>query len=166
MNALEQNCMKSIYVAVFAVLFAALQAPFVLAGTLQEYRNVADEYYQEGNFHQAYKVYFKLAKTGDYYSQHWVSKMYANGEGKKVNLTKAYAWSALAAEGGEERWVSYSDELLARNKNKDKALNSANKLKKKYGQEALKNKPERRGRDDLFITGSDCTGTRISCRKH
>ena len=158
--------MKCIYVAVFAVLFAALQAPCVLAVELQEYRSEADQYYQQGNFKKAYKTYFKLAKAGDNYSQHQVSIMHANGEGKKVDLTKAYAWSALAAESGQEQWVSYSAELLQRTEDKNKSLKSASKLKKKYGQEALKNKTERRGRDELFITGSKCTGTRMSCRKH
>ena len=158
--------MKCIYVAVFAVLFAALQAPCVLAVELQEYRSEADQYYQQGNFKKAYKTYFKLAKTGDNYSQHQVSIMYANGEGKKIDLTKAYAWSALAAESGQEQWVNYSAELLQRTEDKNKSLKSASKLKKKYGQEALKNKTERRGRDELFITGSKCTGTRMSCRKH
>jgi TPR repeat protein len=158
--------MNFIYVAVFAVLFTALQAPSVLAIESQEYPSEADQYYQQGNFKKAYKAYFKLAKTGDNYSQHRVSEMYANGEGKSVNLPKAYAWSTLAAESGQEQWVSYSDELLLRTKDQNKALKNASKLKKKYGQEALKNKAERKGRDDLFIAGSKCTGTRMSCRKH
>jgi TPR repeat protein len=157
--------MKFVYLAVFVVLFSVVQAPCVLAAQLQESRSEADQYYQQGNFKKAYKGYFKLAKTGDNYSQHRVSEMYANGEGKKVDLTKAYAWSALAAESGQDEWVSYSDELLQRTKDKDKALKNASKLKKKYGQETLKNKPERRGRDDIFNTGTKCTGTRMSCRK-
>jgi TPR repeat protein len=158
--------MKSVCIALFAVIFTALQAPCVLAGALQEYRSEADQYYQQGNFKKAYKAYLKLAKTGDNYSQHLVSKMYANGEGKSANLTKAYAWSTLAAESGQEQWINYSDELLQRINDKDKALNSAGKLKKKYGQEALKNKSERRGREELYEAGSTCTGTKIACRRH
>ena len=158
--------MKAIYIAVFAILFVALQAPCVLASQLQESRSEADQYYQQGDFKKAYKGYYKLAKTGDNYSQHRVSEIYANGEGKKIDLTKAYAWSALAAESGQEEWVSYSDELLQRTKDKDKALKYAGKLNKKYGQEAIKNKTERRRRDDIFNVGTNCTGSRMSCKKN
>jgi TPR repeat protein len=157
--------MKYIYLAVFAVLFTAFQAPCVLAVELQEYRSEADQNYQQGNFKKAYKGYFKLAKTGDFYSQHRVSEMYANGEGKKTDLTKAYAWSALAAESGQEEWVNYSDVLLQRNEDKVKARKNAHKLRKKYGQEALKNKAEQKGRNQLQVLGSKCTGTRQPCRK-
>ena len=96
--------MKSIYIALFAVLFTALVAPCVLAGVSQEYQSEADQYYQQGNFKKAYKAYLKLAKTDDNYSQHWVSIMYANGEGKSANLTKAYLDHCLACrrEVGEE----------------------------------------------------------------
>ena len=158
--------MKSICIALIAVLFTALQAPCALAATLQDYRSEADQYYQQGNFRKAYKAYLKLAKTGDNYSQHLVSTMYANGEGKSENLTKAYAWSTLAAESGQDQWVNYSDELLQRINDKDKALSSANKLKKKYGQEALKNKAERKTRDELYEAGSKCTGSKMGCRRH
>ena len=158
--------MKSICIALLAVLFTALLAPCVLAGTVQDYRSEADQYYQQGNFKKAYKAYLKLAKTGDNYSQHLVSKMFANGEGKSENLTKAYAWSTLAAESGQEQWVIYSDELLQRTNDKDKALTSANKLKKKYGQDALKEKAERKTRQELYEAGSKCTGSKMGCRRH
>jgi TPR repeat protein len=157
--------MKAVYVVVCAVLFAALQAPCVQANEIQEYRSEADLYYQQENFKKAYKAYYKLAKTGDHYSQHLVSTMYANGEGKKVNLTKAYAWSVLAAEGGQEQMVNYSEELLQRTNDKSKSLESASRLKKKYGKQALEAKAKQRGRDELYIAGSDCTGSRLPCKK-
>ena len=91
--------------------------------------------------------------------------MYANGEGKTVDLTKAYAWSVLAAEGGDERLANNSEELLQRTNDKNKALKSAEKLKKKYGKQVLEAKAERRGRDELYISGSNCTGSRLPCKK-
>ena len=91
--------------------------------------------------------------------------MYANGEGKKVNLTKAYAWSVLAVEGGQEQMVNYSEEALQRTNAKNKALGSASKLKKKYGKQALEANAKQRGRDELYIGGSDCTGSRLPCKK-
>ena len=157
--------MKILYIVVCAVLFAAIQAPCVLAKEMQEYRSEADQYYQQGNFKKAYKSYYKLAKTGDHYSQHQVSEMYANGEGKTVDLTKAYAWSVLAAEGGDERLANNSEELLQRTNDKNKALKSAEKLKKKYGKQVLEAKAERRGLDELYVAGSNCTGSRMPCKK-
>ena len=157
--------MKILYIVVCAVLFAAIQAPCVLAKEMQEYRSEADQYYQHGNFKKAYKSYYKLAKTGDHYSQHQVSEMYANGEGKTVDLTKAYAWSVLAAEGGDERLANNSEELLQRTNDKNKALKSAEKLKKKYGKQVLEAKAERRGLDEHYTSGNDCTGSRLPCRK-
>ena len=132
---------------------------------MQEFRTEADQYYQQGNFKKAYKAYYKLAKTGDHYSQHLVSNMYANGEGKRVDLKKAYAWSVLAAEGGQEQWLTISDELLQRTKDQTKALDSARKLKEKYGKQALLAKSEKKGRDELYMLGSDCTGSRLPCKK-
>jgi hypothetical protein len=66
----------------------------------------------------------------------------------KVDLTKAYAWSALAAEGGEEHFVNESNELLQRTSDQSRALNSAGRLKKKFVVEALKSKADRKGRGD------------------
>ena len=42
--------MKLVFVVACTVLFAALQAPCVLADEMQEYRSTADQYYQQGNF--------------------------------------------------------------------------------------------------------------------
>jgi TPR repeat protein len=157
--------MKLVFVVACTVLFAALQAPCVLADEMQEYRSAADQYYQQENFKKAYKAYYKLAKTGDHYSQHLVSEMYANGEGKKADLTKAYAWSVLAAEGGDEQLLINSEDLLQATNDINKALKSADKLKKKYGKQALEAKAERKSRDELYIAGSNCTGSRIGCKK-
>jgi len=97
--------MKSVFIAVCVLLFAALQAPVVLANGAKDIRDEADQYYQELNFKKAYKLYFKLAKAGDRYSQDRVSHMYAKGEGKTADMKEAYAWSySFATSTCVTRW--------------------------------------------------------------
>lgn len=153
--------MKFILTVACTLLFAALQAPAVMANDLQEYQLEADAHYEHGNFKKAHKAYLKLAKKGDHYSQDRVAQMYANGEGKSADLTQAYAWSVLAVESGEEQWMSNSDVLLQRADNPAKAQSSAEKLKKKYGKAALEKKAAQMARRDSQRRSGSCTGTRI-----
>jgi hypothetical protein len=71
----------------------------------------------------------------------------------------------LAAEGGDEQLLINSEDLLQATNDKNKALKSADKLKKKYGKQAIEAKAERKSRDELYIAGSNCTGSRIGCKK-
>ena len=107
---------------------------------LQDYRDLADQYYSEGKYKKAFKGYLKIARIGDHDSQYRVSQMYAKGEGHKVDLEEAYAWSALAAESGKENLVSNREEMLGRISDKDAALKAAVMLNKKYGKQALEEK--------------------------
>ena len=153
--------MKITVIVVCAVLFSALQAPALLASELKEYRDDAKRHYLEHDFKKAYKIYYKLAKAGDHYSQDRVSQMYANGEGKTTDLTEAYAWSVLAAEGGKEEWVESSDELLQLTQDQSRAQGKADKLIKKYGEETLKAKADERAKRE----SRPCTGSRL-CSSH
>lgn len=155
--------MKIVYVAVCLMLLTALQAPFVLATELQEYQLEADQLYQQQDFKKAYKKYYKMAKSGDHYSQGQLSQMYANGEGKKVDLTEAYAWSVLAAESGEDAMVDRSNILLQQTSDKALAEKKAAKLKKKYGEAALAEKAKRNERIKNNNKSGGCTGSRIGC---
>ena len=114
------------------MFFITLQSSVLLAGDASELSAEADQYYLESNFKKAYKIYFKLAKTGDHHSQGRVAHMFANGEGKSVDLTQAYAWSVLAEEGGEKYLSETSEVLLQRSSDKSVAQKKAVKLKKKY----------------------------------
>ena len=140
--------MKIGFATVFLMVFITLQAPVLLAGDSSELRAEADQYYLERNFKKAYKIYFKLAKTGDHHSQGRVSQMFVNGEGKSVDLTEAYAWSVLAEEGGKVGLTQSSDVLLQRTSDQSVAQKKALKLKKKYGQQALKERDLKRTRAD------------------
>ncbi len=157
--------MKIVYLTVCLILIAAAQAPDSLASEMKTQGTKADQYYRQGKFKNAYKAYFKLAKTGDHHSQHQVAKMYTNGEGRTIDLKKAYAWSVLAAESGEDEIVASSDALLQRISDKDKALSSATKLKSKYGKEALKIKADKIAkRAEGGRPGRCITGSRMGCR--
>jgi len=155
--------MKTVLIASCLMLLAAVQAPEAFAKETQEYLAEADQYYLEKNYKQAYKIYYKLAKTGDHYSQVQVSNMYVNGEGKSIDLTVAYAWSALAAESGEDEMVNKSDLLLEQTDDKALAEKKAAKLKKKYGKVALDERAKKLERIRLNNTMGGCTGSRIGC---
>jgi TPR repeat protein len=156
--------MKFVIVAFFALL-AVLQTPAAIAKELNEYRAEADQYYQDGDFKKARSGYLKLAKIGDHYSQYWISKMYANGEGKKANLPEAYGWSVLAAESGKEELIRNSEEILVLNTDQDKAQSKARKLMKKYGKEALDAKAEMIAKRDQGRRAGSCVGSRLTCSR-
>jgi len=157
--------MRFVFAAACVLLFAALQAPAVMANNLQENQLKADQYYQQGDFKKAHKAYLKLAKKGDHYSQDRVSQMYSKGEGKSVDLTQAYAWSVLAAESGEEQLLSNSDSLLQRTDDPAKAQKSAAKLKKKYGKQALEKKAAVMAAREKQRKSGSCTGTHLACSR-
>jgi len=155
--------MKTVLIVSCLILLAAVQAPEAFAKEVQEYLVEADQYYLEKKFSKAYKIYYKLAKGGDHYSQEQVSNMYANGEGKKVDLTEAYAWSFLAAEGGADEMVERRDVLLQQTSNQAKAEQRAEKLQKKYGKMALAERAKKLERIRLNNEMGGCTGSRIGC---
>ena len=157
--------MKSVFVMMCLMLSAVLLAPTLLASSLQDYRLDADQSYLEGNFKKAHKLYTKLAKFGDHYSQDRVAQMYAAGEGKNANLTEAYAWSVLAAEVGDAELIDHSSELLQRTDDKEQAQKRAAKLKKKYGEQALRTKAIRHAVRNNYKKSGACTGTHLACAR-
>ena len=157
--------MKSIMLALCVLVLAVAQTSVFAAKELKEFRDEADQNYAAGDFKKAYKGYLKVAKIGDHYSQYWVAKMYAEGEGKSEDLETAYAWSALAAEDGNEKLVKYSEGLLDRNTDKAGAHKKAEKLNKKYGKQALEDKAEAIARRDQGRRAGSCTGSRLTCNR-
>ena len=156
--------MSFLFAGACVLLIAASYVPAVMANDLQEGQLKADQYYQQGDFNKAYKSYLKLAKKGDHYSQDRISHIFANGKGKSADINQAYAWSVLAAESGDEQMISNSDALLQRADNPAKAQSSADKLKKKYGKEALDLKADKLARREKERNSGRCTGTRLRCR--
>ena len=157
--------MKVVVVAVCMVLISALHAPVVLAKGVKEYRADAKQYYQEQKYSKAYSVYYRLAKSGDFYSQNKVANMLEKGEGKKVDLTEAYAWSVLAAESGIDGLTEKSDRLLELVPDQAKAEKRVARLKQKYGREALQSKADRRESIKFNHKSGGCTGSKLGCSK-
>ena len=156
--------MKTAVIAVCALVFFAFQTNVLFAKEAKEYRAEADQYYAAKNYKKAYKGYFKLAKLGDHYSQDRVSHMYANGEGKDVDLEEAYAWSVLAAESGNDELMGRRDSLLEQTSDKTLAQKKADKLMDKYGEAALKKKAESKERLRRNTKSGGCTGSKLDCR--
>ena len=155
--------MKTVYFAVCLILFSALQTPFVFAKEITEFRLEADQHYQQHDFKKAYKIYYKLAKSGDHYSQDQISGMYANGEGKNVDLNEAYAWSVLAAENGSDEMEVKSHELLQQITDRSVAEKKAEKLIRKYGEDSLRKKADKRETMKYNHKSGGCTGSRLGC---
>ena len=155
--------MKIKLAIISVLLLFVLQSPAVSAGKLQDYRSEADQYYTEQDFRKAYKIYYKLAKIGDHYSQDKLATIYANGDGKKVDIEEAYAWSVLAAEDGDEMLVNRSEELFELSADKAEAEQKATKLKQKYGREALNEKASNKAALEAKYKARGCTGSRLGC---
>ena len=155
--------MKSVLFAVVVLFFAVLQAPVVLATQAQEMRAEAEQYYADADFKKAYKLYLKLAQSGDRYSQKRIAHMYAEGEGKSASLTESYAWSILAAEGNEEQLATINHDLLPKIENASKAEKKAAKLTKKYGKEAQKERIARHNQRGRVLDEGSCTGSKLAC---
>lgn len=155
--------MKTRLAIIFAALLCAFMFATAYAGQLQDYRSEADQYYTAQEYKNAYRVYYKLAKIGDHYSQDRIATMHANGEGKRVDFEEAYAWSALAAEGGDEALKKKSRQYLDQARDKAAAEREAEKLKKKYGRVALEKRAAKRENLRANHEMGGCTGRRLGC---
>ena len=155
--------MKINVVLTCVAVLLALCSSALSAKEIPEYRSEADHYYAEHNYKKAYKIYYKLAKMGDHRSQDQVAVMLSRGEGKDVNLEEAYAWSVLAAEGGDDALTIPNEELFLQASDKDKAENKASRLMKKYGRDALLEKAEKKEARRRSHEMGGCTGSRTGC---
>ena len=113
--------MKIFVTAILLILFSALHSPLAAARDWKEDQAQADQYYEQGKFSKAFGLYYRNAKIGVSAAQDMVSQMYEKGEGKRVDLEDAYAWSVLAAERGSSEIAARRDSLLERVKDKEQA---------------------------------------------
>lgn len=155
--------MKSVFVLAFVSLFSLLYTTTLLASDVEERRADASQFYAEGKFKKAHKIYFSLAKSGDHYSQNKISQMYAAGKGVGADLAEAYAWSVLAAESGVEGMTEKSDMLLQKTADKAKAEKRAAKLERRYSKQALKDKAAKKKRFKANHAMGGCTGSKLGC---
>ena len=155
--------MQRIFAVVAASLVFLVLPETLFAKEIHEYRGEADQYYADQNFSKAFKVYKKAAKMGDHHSQGQLARMYARGEGKRADMEEAYAWSTLAAEGGDEALKQQSKDLLAQVDDVELAEKRAAKLMKRYGAEALEEKARKRATRLKNNERGGCTGSRMGC---
>ena len=156
--------MRVVVAIAFSILFFTLLNPIVSVADWKEDQAEADQYYDDGYYGKAFNMYYKLAKMGVSHSQDRVSRMYESGQGKKMNLEEAYAWSVLAAQRGASEMIERRDGLLEKTSNKDKAGKKASKLMSKYGREALQNKADSKARLKHNTKSGGCTGSKLGCR--
>jgi TPR repeat protein len=64
--------------------------------------NEAEEEYNNSNFEKAYRLYYKLAKKGDFYSQYYIGWANENGKGITQDYKKALKWFLKAASQGDD----------------------------------------------------------------
>lgn len=69
--------------------------------SIKKQRELAYSYHRQGNYHQAFKQFQKLAKQGDSESQGILGNLYLLGEGVEMNLPEAFKWHSKAAAQGE-----------------------------------------------------------------
>ncbi|MBT8070476.1 MAG: hypothetical protein KJO80_08590 [Gammaproteobacteria bacterium] len=157
--------MKSSLIAVIVMLLAVTQSPALLANEAKQMRAKAEQYYADLEYKKAFKTYRTLAQSGDRYSQRRLSLMYAEGQGKSVDLLDSYAWAALAAEGNEAELAELDETLLPKIEKPEKAKKEADKLITKYGKQAQKERiarynKQKRGR---VVDEGACTGSKLAC---
>jgi TPR repeat protein len=156
--------LKTVVIVICSIFFFALLAPVSSSASWKEDQAKADQLYESGEYKKAFKQYVKLGKMGVSHSQDMVSKMYENGEGTKVNLVEAYAWSVLAAQRGAAEKVSRRDSLLEQNSDQKAAEKKANKLMSKYGRAALQKRADSKAKLKHNTKSGGCTGSKLGCR--
>ena len=129
-------------------------------------RAEAEQHYADQDYKKAFKVYTKLAKFGDRYSQKRVAHMYAKGEGKSIDLMESYAWTALALEGKDEQLAKLDKALLPQTENPAKAKKKAAKLVKKYGKQAQKKRIAQHNKRGRVVDEGSCTGSKLACPRN
>jgi len=67
--------------------------------------------HQGKKFEAAFAEFYRLAQLGDYESQFNVGAMYLQGQGVAKNVSKAYAWLALAAQDGKKSHIAARDKV-------------------------------------------------------
>lgn len=140
---------------------AALSSLLLLIGpnTIQASNDVlleeASVLYEQGDFDIAFKMYLKLGKKGEWFSQYRLSYMYLKGQGTRQDMVEALAWAVLAAQSGQsDELTSYKDAVatLVPEDRRQKARHKADYYLRRWGEDE---KPKRRP-----STGS-CTGSHL-----
>lgn len=155
--------MKNTMVLIAIALSVVMLSSDLLASQAKQMRAEANQYYDRQDYKKAFNSYLRLAKYGDRYSQRRVADMYAEGQGKKVDLEESYAWAALAAEGNESALDELNNSLLPQLENPSKAQKKAAKLVKRYGRAAQQKRVADHNKRGRVVDEGACTGSKLAC---
>lgn len=73
----------------------------------------ANTLFEKGRYERAMRIYLEdLAPIGDKYAQYMIGYMHFTGKGVPLDQVLASAWYRLAAERGNQSYVSVSEKLL------------------------------------------------------
>jgi len=125
----------------------------------------ADEHYKAERYERAYNMYHTLAEYGDKFSQYRVAFMHHYGRGVEKDLTKAFAWSYVAAESGDDAFVKYHRQV--REQFASDQLIQAKQLAGQYLQDYGMYAQASRARSYISREMRKCSGSRTgnSCNK-
>lgn len=99
-------------------------------------------YYNAGNFENAYKEFYEAARYGDHDAQNNIGVMYYRGEYQPKNITLSYAWMALAAQNEPATDTALHNKILAKMTEAEQkiAKEEFQKLLAEYGDAAIEEK--------------------------
>lgn len=127
-------------------------------------RERADEFYRKREFRRAFFIYKDtLAATGDKYAQYMTGYMLYLGQGTPVDTPTAAAWLRLAAERGEERFVTVRDRVEGRLTDAETAAAAKTyaELAPEFGDKAILEKLVREDRNRLATRGGTRVGANV-----
>lgn len=96
------------------ILCIATLALSLLGGICHADFELGVNYYEAGEFEQAYKEFYQAAQYGDHDAQLNLGAMYYRGEYQPKNPIKAYAWMALAAQNPSINEDALHTKILAK----------------------------------------------------
>lgn len=143
--------MRKLLIPVFISFLATAAFPLAALADYSQKRDVAERYYDAGDFKNAHKIYKELARKGDSFSQYRMSWMYLMGEGQKQDIIESVAWSVLAAQDRQQEKVAYMKtvaEMVPQDERK-KANKKISYYVRKWGNETESGS----NKDDKICTG-------------
>jgi len=128
----KESKMRVIRIIIVKLLFIVTTILSVPCFSNQAEKTAFD-YYQSGEYEQAYFLYKNMALTGDKDAQFNIGVMHLKGQYVDSDKVDAYAWIKLAADGGKDKYATLVAKLNQRFSGKEKsaaegALSEARKL--------------------------------------
>ena len=109
-----KHCLiQIILVALLGISQGLMASPSIdalLVMPLHEREQIAERFWQKGEYRRAKKQYQIMARLGSKLAQNRLAWMYMNGKGFKKDVVQGWVWSALAAEFNQPAYARDRDE--------------------------------------------------------